>query len=78
MPADRRTIALASVRAARHELYRARGLLRRAIRVAASEDVSPEQLAKAAGTSVDQVQRIAIEDPAGWSGRPAGGREGAR
>lgn len=59
MPADRVTIALAGVRAARYELHRASGLLRRAIRVAATHDASAEQVARAAGTSVDQVRRIA-------------------
>lgn len=58
---DRGTIALAGVRAARGELCRAAGLLRRAIRLAATQDVSTEHLARAAGTSVQQIQRIAAE-----------------
>lgn len=58
---DRGTIALAGVRAARGELCRAAGLLRRAIRLAAAQDVSAEQLARAAGSSIEQVRRIATE-----------------
>jgi len=61
LPADRGTIALAGVRAARHELCRAGGLLRRAIALAAAQDVPAEQLARAAGTSVEQVRRVATE-----------------
>jgi hypothetical protein len=74
VPADRGTIALAGVRAARHELYRASGLLHRAIRLAAKQDVSAEQVARAAGTSVDRVRRIATEldDPAGSRANPDG------
>jgi len=59
MPVDRPTIALAGVRAARGELCRAAGLLHQAIRAAAGEGVSVQRLARAAGTSVDEVQRIA-------------------
>jgi len=59
LPVDRPTIALAGVRAARGELCRAAGLLRHAIRAAAGEGVSVQRLARAAGTSVDQVRRIA-------------------
>jgi len=59
MSADRPTIALAGVRAARGEVCRAAGLLRQAIHVAAGEGVSVERLAQAAGTSIDQVQLIA-------------------
>lgn len=67
VPPDRATIALAGVRAARHELRRASGLLRRAIALAATQDVSAEQLAKAAGTSVERVRRVAtdLDDAAG-------------
>jgi hypothetical protein len=59
MPVDRPTIALAGVRAARGELCRAAGLLHQAIRAAAGEGVAVERLARAAGASVDEVQRIA-------------------
>jgi hypothetical protein len=69
-PIDRGTVALAGVRAARHELCRASGLLRRAIALAAAQDVSPEALAQAAGTSVDRVRGIAAEA----GGRDRGGR----
>lgn len=55
---DRLSIALAGVRAARAETYRADGLLRRAIRVAARQGVAPEHLAGAAGTSVATVKHI--------------------
>jgi hypothetical protein len=59
MPVDRPTIALAGVRAARGELCRAAGLLHQAIRAAAGEGIAAERVARAAGTSVDEVQRIA-------------------
>lgn len=59
MPVDSPTIALAGVRAARGELCRAAGLLRHAIRAAAGQGVSVQRLARAAGTSVDEVRRIA-------------------
>jgi hypothetical protein len=71
VPVNRGTIALAGVRAARQELCRASGLLRRAIALAATQDVSPEALARAAGTSVDRVRRIAAEP---GDGTAAGGR----
>jgi len=58
MEIDRRSIALAGVRAARTELCRADGLLRRAISVAARQGVAPEHLAGAAGTSVATVKHI--------------------
>jgi len=61
VPVNHRTIALAGVRAARAELCRAAGLLRRAIALAATQDVSAEHVASAAGISVEHVQRIATE-----------------
>jgi len=75
VPADRGTIALAGVRAARHELCRASGLLRRAIALAATQDVSPEALAWAAGTSVERVRRI-VAEPDEDDGRDAGAGAG--
>jgi hypothetical protein len=77
-PVDRGTIALAGVRAARGELCRAAGLLRRAIHLAATQDVSAEQLASAAGTSVEQIRRVATDpdDPAGASVDTRAARDG--
>lgn len=71
VPVDRGTVALAGVRAAHQEFCRASGLLRRAIALAATQDVSPEALARAAGTSVDRVRLIAAA-PDADAGRSAG------
>lgn len=72
MSADRFTIALAGVRAARGELCRAAGLLDHAIRVAAGQGVPIERLAEAAGSSIDQVQRIARDPDEQPDGNHAG------
>jgi len=72
VPVDRGPVALAGVRAARYEVCRANRLLRRAIALAATQDVAPEALARAAGTSVERVRRIAAEpDGAGRSAGPS-------
>ncbi len=76
MPADVRTIVLSGVRAARNERCRADGLLLRAIEVAATHGIEAEVLAGAAGTSVEEIDRIV--QAGGAAGRDARGSRSPR
>lgn len=76
MPVDVRAIVLSGVRAARNERCRADGLLLRAIQVAATHGIEAEELAGAAGTSVEEIDRIV---QARWAvGRDARGSRSPR
>lgn len=76
MPADVRTIVLSGVRAARNERCRADRLLLRAIEVAATHGIAAEELASAAGTSIEQIDRIVRTRTA--AGRDVGGSQPPR
>lgn len=76
MPADVRTIVLSGVRAARDERCRADRILVRAIEVAATHGIEAEELASAAGASVEKIDQIV--QARGAAGRDARGPRSPR